>query len=30
MTDLIRKEKKNAGAFNKERDNEYAINLVNI
>ena len=30
MNDLIRKEEKNTGAFNKERDNNYAINLVNI
>ena len=29
MNDLIRREK-NTGAFNKERDNEYAINLLNI
>ena len=29
MNDSIRKEK-NTGAFNKERDNEYAINLLNI
>ena len=29
MNDLIRREK-NTGAFNKERDNEFAINLLNI
>ena len=29
VKDLIKREK-NTGAFNKKRDNEYAINLLNI